>query len=312
MGDKMSTRSFSQILALFLIGAFAPAAEAADYHLYFLGGQSNMDGYGYVEELPPEAAGPVKGVMIFHGNTSPDGAAVDGRGLWAELRPGHGVGYTTDGATVSYSDRFGVELSFARTLRKLDPDVNIAIIKYSRGGTSIDREATTPHGCWDPDYPDTKGTGINQYDHFLATIRNAMSVDDIDGDGESDTLVPMGIVWMQGEADASSSKEIAERYEQNLERLMDLIRAALRADDLPVAIGRISDSYRYGEKKDSKVWDHGQIVRKEQESFVANDPRAALVTSTDNYGYSDPWHYDSAGYLDLGKKFAIAVHDLRE
>ena len=32
-----------------------------------------------------------------------------------------------------------------------------------------------------------------------------------------------------------------------------------------------------------------------------------VVTTTDGYGYSDKWHYDSAGYLDLGKQFAAAV-----
>jgi len=36
------------------------------------------------------------------------------------------------------------------------------------------------------------------------------------------------------------------------------------------------------------------------------------VASTDAYGYSDPWHYDSAGYLDLGTQFAIAVYELQE
>jgi hypothetical protein len=40
-------------------------------------------------------------------------------------------------------------------------------------------------------------------------------------------------------------------------------------------------------------------------------PRAALVTTTDTYGYSDPWHYDSSGYLDLGKQFAVAMHGLQ-
>lgn len=297
---------------LLLSGVFAPSAEATTYDLYYLGGQSNMDGFGYVEELPPEAAGPVSGVMIFHGNTGLDGEPVDGRGKWTELRPGHGSGFSTDGVTINYTDRFGVELTFASTLKELEPDANIALIKYSRGGSSIDREATGRFGCWDPDYPDEKGTGVNQYDHFLATVRNAMSIDDIDGDGEPDTLVPRGIIWMQGESDASFSSEIADRYEENLERLIDLIRAALHADDLPVVIGRISDSGRDEEEKDGKVWNHGEIVRKEQASFVANDPRAALVTTTDGYGYSDPWHYDSAGYLDLGKQFAIAIHGLRE
>jgi hypothetical protein len=28
------------------------------------------------------------------------------------------------------------------------------------------------------------------------------------------------------------------------------------------------------------------------------------VRSTAKYAYSDPWHYDSAGYIDLGKRFA--------
>jgi iduronate 2-sulfatase len=307
----MNMTRINWILVLLVGSTLVPAGEATTYDLYYLGGQSNMDGFGYVEELPPEATGPVTGVMIFHGNTSPDDAEVDGRGLWAELRPGHGSGYSTDGTTANYSNRFGVELSFARTLLELEPDSNIAIIKYSRGGSSIDRDAADRWGCWDPDYPDETSTGINQYDHFLATVRHATAVEDIDGDGQPDTLVPKGIIWMQGESDAAHGKKIARRYEENLERLMDLLRAALHADDLPVVIGRISDSGQDKEEKDGKVWDHGKIVRKEQKAYVDNDPRAALVTSTDTYGYSDPWHYDGAGYLDLGKQFAIAVHELQ-
>jgi hypothetical protein len=308
----MKKKRITSIPALLLGCTLATAADATTYNLYYLGGQSNMDGFGHIEELPTEVAGPVKGVMIFHGNTSPDDAAVDGRGLWAELRPGHGSGYSSDGKTANYSDRFGLELSFARTLRQLEPDANIAIIKYSRGGSSIDCGAADRFGCWDPNYPDDRSTGINQYDHFLATIRHALAIDDINGDGRPDTLVPKGIIWMQGESDAAHGEEIARRYEANLERLMDLVRAALRSDDIPVVIGWISDSGQDDEQKDGKVWNHGEIVRQAQKSYVTNDPRAALVTSTDAYGYSDPWHYDSAGYLDLGIRFATAVHELQE
>jgi hypothetical protein len=307
----MSFTRINPVLFLLLGCALPPTAQATTYDLYYLGGQSNMDGFGYTNELPAEAAVPVEGVMIFHGNSSPDDAEIDGRGLWAELRPGHGSGYSTDGTTASYSDRFGVELSFARKLLELEPGAKIAIIKYSRGGSSIDREAAHRWGCWDPDYPDESSTGINQYDHFLATIRNATSVDDIDGDGQPDILEPKGIVWMQGESDAAHGKKIARRYEENLERLMDLIRAALHADDIPVVIGQISDSGRDEEENDGKVWNHLEVVQQAQKSYVTGDPRAALVTSTDSYGYSDPWHYDSAGYLDLGIQFAIAVHGLQ-
>lgn len=298
----------SRVKLLVCVGlAFLTVAPLCgkDYKVFYLGGQSNMDGYGTVAELPAELNRPLTGVMIFHGNTVPDGEPVDGRGLWGVLKPGHGRDFRSDGKNNIYSDRFGLELTFARRLKELEPDSNIALIKYSRGGTSIAMEAAGGFGCWDPDFEGGEGAGkgVNQYDHFLATIRMATAVRDIDGDGEEDRLVPAGILWMQGESDAAVAEEIARRYEGNLKRLIDLIRAALRTDDLPAVIGRISDS---GRDTDGKVWDFGPIVREAQESFVEKDASAALVTSTDQYGYSDTWHYDTAGYIDLGVEFAEA------
>ena len=288
------------ILSVALTAA-QPSSAQMVYKLYFLGGQSNMDGYGYNSELPDDLSGQVPGVVIFHGNPAPDAVEVDGRGIWSALQPGHGAGFSSDGATNHYSNRFGLELSFARRLQELNPDTSIAIIKYSRGGTSIDSAAAGDFGSWDPDFGGR--TGVNQYDHFLATMKNAMSVDDIDGDGLADKLVPSGIVWMQGESDAVT-EDIARRYHDNLERLIDLLRASLRVDDLPVVIGRISDS---GQDEDGRVWDHGDIVRQIQADFVDRDGAAALVTSTDEYRYSDPWHYDSTGYIDLGRRCADAM-----
>lgn len=287
---------------------FSGAVEGKEYRVFFLGGQSNMDGFGMVRDLPAELKSPQSDVMIFHGNSAPDGMPADGRGRWEPLQPGHGVRFQTDGKTATYSDRFGVELTFARRLSELMTDGHIALIKYSRGGTSIDQEAAGFAGSWDPDFNggEGDGAGVNQYDHFLATIRNAMAVRDIDGDEEDDTLIPAGIVWMQGESDAHYSEEIASRYEANLTRLINLIRAAFRVDDLPAVIGRISDSGRDEREKDGKVWNYGDTVRAAQEAFVAQDGNAALITSTDGYGYSDPYHYDSEGYIDLGKKFAEA------
>ncbi len=280
-------------------------AEATDFYVYYLGGQSNMDGYGYVKQLPAAQAGAQNDVMIFHGNTSPDRASVDGKGIWSKLQPGHGVGFKSDGKTNQYSSRFGVELTFAQTMQERFPDRRIAIVKYSRGGTSIDVSAAGGFGCWEPDFEEA--AGVNQYDHFLATVRNAYSDTDIDDDGQPDRLIPSGIIWMQGESDANYTPEIAQRYQRNLKRLMDLIRAAFRADDIPVVIGRISYS-----KKDPPSWKHGEIVRAAQAEYVKADAAAALVTTTDQYGYSDPWHYDSAGYIDLGRQFANAIADLEQ
>jgi hypothetical protein len=275
--------------------------EPEEIRLYYLGGQSNMDGYGYNEELPAQLNKAFDNVWIFHGNPVGDDEEGGGIGTWNTLRPGHGVGFSTDGKENQYADRFGLELSFAEELSKLYPDEKIAIIKYSRGGTSIDCDASYA-GCWEPGFHGK--TGKNQYDHFLTTVRNAMAIEDIDGDGRKDLLIPQGIIWMQGESDAAADEESALRYRPNLKMLMELVRAAFHSDDIPIIICKISDS---GKGENGKVWDHLEIVQEAQEAFVKEDSFSLIVRDTENYGYSDPWHYDSEGYIDLGKACADRI-----
>ena len=280
------------------------AVPAAEYDLYLLAGQSNMEGYGLVSELPSGLAGPVEGAVIYHGNTAADGSERPTAAAWVPVKPGHGTGYWNASGTENVAGRFGPELTFARRMRELRPKRKVAIVKYARGGSSIARQAAGQFGSWDVN--ETAGGGRNQYDFALAAIDDALRVRDVDGDGEADTLTPRGIVWMQGESDAGS-EYTASQYAENLSELMNLLRAALRADGLPVVVGRISDS---GRDADGKVWDHGETLRAKQAEYVASDPAAALVTSTDGYAYSDTWHYDTAGFVDLGRQFAEAMDGL--
>ncbi len=293
------------LLLLWLLINGCTKNKGSEYKLYYLGGQSNMEGYGYMAELPADLNKSFTDSYIYHANPARDDSLPEGKGLWTILKPGHGAGFTTDGINNSYSDRFGCELSFADKMKELDPGSKIAILKYSLGGTSIDQEAARNFGSWDPSYKN--GEGINQYDHFLAAVDNALSIKDIDGDGREDRLVPSGIIWMQGESDADVTEEIARRYYENLKELMKLIREALGSGDIPVLIGRISDS---GNDPSGVVWEHGEIVRAAQHRFVKEDARAAIVTSTDDYSYSDPWHYDSDGFIDLGARFALSLDSI--
>jgi hypothetical protein len=290
------------LIALALLSS--ASAKAAEYLLYYLGGQSNMEGYGYVSELPGEWIGKIDRVMIFQGAQGEDGKAGGGKGIWAPLEPGHGTGFISDGKTNGLSERFGPELSFGKSMAELNPDTNIAIIKYSRGGTSL-LEGASGYGNWEPD--SELGDGINQYDHALMTIRNALAHSDIDRDGKADTLIPAGIVWMQGEADAYDSPVAARAYRENLKRMMDLFRAALRTDDLPVVIGRIIDSGRDG---DGLLMDYSPVVQQAQIDYTATDPCAALVDIGDEIGWSDDWHYGTRDYLRLGAAFAKAADQL--
>jgi hypothetical protein len=282
-------------------------AECTEFLVFYMGGQSNMDGYGKVAELPASLNRNHDSIRIFHGNPAADQSEDGGKGLWTTLMPGHGAGFSSNGSRNKYSPQFGPELSFGTELQKLLPGRKIALIKYSRGGTSIHVDAARYFGCWDPDY--NEGNGINQYDHFLKTVINATSWDDIDGDGSRDRLIPAGIVWMQGESDGSFDEEIAGEYKDNLKKLMLAVQAAFRVDDIPVVIGRISDS---GRNDEGKVWVKGDIIRAQQAAYVEEFQPAALVTTTDKYGYSDPWHYDTEGFIDLGRQFAIEMARLLE
>ncbi|PIX14049.1 MAG: hypothetical protein COZ74_04100 [Flavobacteriaceae bacterium CG_4_8_14_3_um_filter_31_8] len=271
--------------------------------LFFLGGQSNMDGFGYNKDLPDSLKTNFENVFIFHGNPAIGGELDGGLGIWEKLKPGHGTGFKSDGKQNRLSDRYGLELSFAKKMKSLYPNDKIAIIKYSRGGTSIDSMAQRKPGCWEPDY--NANQGINQYDHFLATIRNAFRERDIDKNGIEDVLMPTGIVWMQGEAD-TDTKEIANRYLYNLKRLMDLIRASLLTDDLPIVIGKISDSWDKGDK----VYPYEELVHYAQEEYVKTDKNAAIVRNAKFYKFTDRWHFVSQAYIDLGVSFAEKLYEL--
>lgn len=288
----------------FLLSLAGPL-HAAEYLVFYLGGQSNMDGYGHVSDLPEDWGGTIGNVMIFQGRQGEDGKQGGGVGAWAPLAPGHGIGFSSDGQANALSDRFGPELAFGRRMAELNPGARIALIKYSRGGTSL-LEGASGYGNWEPD--SELGDGINQYDFALATLRHAYSHADIDGDGEADTLLPGGIAWMQGEADAYDNPVAARAYRQNLKRMMDLFRAALRADDLPVVLGRIVDS---GRDDDGLLMDYSPVVQAAQEDYAAGDRCAALVDFSEGIGWSDDWHYDSASYLRMGTAFAEAMQALR-
>lgn len=281
------------------------AQAGTTYKVYFLGGQSNMEGFGYVSELPDGVAEQAASVPVFHGRTLEDGKQGGGEGLWTAMKPGHGFGFDTDGSSNAYSDRFGPELTFASTMTGSVDGEKIAIIKFTRGGTAL-VHGVSGFGSWDPDY--AEATGRNQLDYALSAIEQALAARDIDGDGHQDTLVPAGIVWMQGEADAFDSEDASSNYAANLARVIKQFRAALGDDNLPVVLGRIKDS---GDTAQTRVMGFSPVVQEQQAAYVAGDNCAQLVDVTKDFGFlPDGWHYRSEDYVVLGKAFAEAMNKL--
>lgn len=293
--------AFVLIVAVLLFST-STDGETKVYKLYFLGGQSNMVGYGYTEELPIDLNREIDRVMIFEGRAAFDDERRGGIGVWSPLEPGHGFGVETDGRSVRLSDRFGPELSFGQTLSTKLPDSRVALVKYALGGSSL--APGVGLGGWHP--TDKSGHRKNQFDHAMRTLRNALSERDIDGDGIRDLLIPAGIVWMQGESDANANYETAAAYEENLALLVQALRSELGSDNLPVVIGKITDSRM---SEDGSVMDYSDSVQRAQARYAQGDPCAELVTVTDalNYHDDDPWHYDSDGFIRMGEAFAEAV-----
>lgn len=290
-----------KLLVLFILPLFCFSQKI---RVFVLAGQSNINGFGFNKDLPADLKS-FKEVYIFQGKSVADNEANGGTGKWEILRPGHGHQFTTDGKSNQLSDRFGPELSFGKRLKELYPDDKIALIKYAREGTSIDSLACGPFGSWDSDYVGENGG--NQFKHYLKTLQNALSKIDFQRNEE---IVMGGIIWMQGEGDASYTEQIAQRYNGHLVTLFKEFRASLRDLAVPVVIGKISDS---GKDPSGRVWKTGELIQYAQEKYVAHDRNAAIVRTTKNYQYGDdPWHYNSSAYIDLGENFANEVYQLNQ
>ena len=295
--------SMGRVLILLILTILASCNSYSGldiWKVYYLGGQSNMDGYGYNFQLPDSLNKKIPNAMIFNGKRDNEGSPKGGIGIWSPVEPGHGNMFQTDGAFNSLSEMFGPELSFANKM--LESGEKIAIIKYTFGGTALYPGAG--YGDW---YPDQKRR--NHFDNALATIDNAFQVADINRDGRLDKLIPYGIIWMQGESDAEHSMESSYAYFDNLSNLMRLLRAALRNEKLPVIIGKINDSYMTPGGMPTQPFIKN--VHLAQKEFTDQDDCASYLTETESYNFSeDAWHYDTDGFIKMGTAFAKAVKQL--
>ena len=271
--------------------------EGTTYKLYFLGGQSNMVGYGKNAELPDKYRGRHNNIRIFNGQSADDDKKGGGHGEWLPLTPGFGTGCSFAKNKTILSERFGPELSFGVRLEELTDD-NIAIIKYARSGSSI-ALGSSGYGTWAKNYQEN--TTINQWDHFKRTVTNARDIKDIDGDGINDRLIPAGIVWMQGESDADD-KPSADAYFENLSTLMNDINDVFGAKKLPITLCRIEDS---GNTKEERVMPHIETVWNAQQQYAAKNKRVSLIQLDQPVQFLiDGWHYKSEHYIEMGEKFA--------
>ena len=165
-------RLVSVFLFIFIAACAQPPQDLQDggkiYHVYFLGGQSNMEGYGRVGHLRGEHAQTHDAIRIFTGNPQGDNGENGGHGRWTALRPGFGQKFSASSERVKRSRYFGPEITFGLEMARLNPDQNIAIIKYARGGSSLAFDAPN-FGTWSPD---RETFGTDRVHEILASGRD--------------------------------------------------------------------------------------------------------------------------------------------
>ena len=260
--------------------------HADHYRVYLLGGQSNGNGRGDAAQLSDPLVSPQTDVRFYwHRTQSTANVGHLTEDAWIDLAPGSGHGTTTP----VFAKEFGSEVSFGWAMADADPAVNIAIIKYTHGGTNL--------------YNQWSATGT-MYATFVATAQAALTALTTAGH----TYELGGMIWHQGESDTGGSN--ADNYEANLTSLVNRVRQDVFGGQLaPFVIGSISDS-QYG----SQITTPGTgayKVRQAQETVASNMVQVGFV-STDGFPVrpTDTIHFDHDGQIALGQGFATQMLSL--
>lgn len=258
------------LLSLATLHAGEGAAAVADVVLLI--GQSNMDGRGKVADLPAELAAPAPTIRLFYRN--PPAASAG----WVALAPGYSLAPNTK--PVIPSATFGPEISFGPALVAAVPTLRLALIKASKGGTSLAKD-------WKPGEPGKPDTQGPCYRNLMETLKDALPA--------LGAHRLRGAVWHQGESDAGLP---AGEYRKLLAAFIPRLRADVGVADLPFVIGEVYDNG----KRDA--------VRAGQQAVAAEVPGTAFVPCAGTRTWDDGTHFDAAGQLELGRRYAAALAGL--
>ena len=276
-----------KILPLVLASALAICPAAADhYQVYLLGGQSNGNGRADAAQLTPPLNAAQSDVRFYwHRTQAADNVGHLVEDQWIDLAPGSGHG---TGEPV-YAKEFGPEVSFGRGMADANPSANIAVIKYTHGGTTLANN-------W--------SASGSQYASFVSTVQAGLEA--LTSAGHTYEL--RGMLWAQGETDTNSGAS-ADSYEANLTSFIARVRTDLFAGGaLPFVLSTLSDN----QYTDITTPGSGAYkVRQAQEAVAAADPKTGIV-NTDGYSVrSDIIHFDHTAMVSLGQAFAAEMRALQ-
>ncbi len=189
-------------------------------------------------------------------------------------------------AQMSRFARFGPEVGFAHALSRRFPHKTIKLIKFAVGGTSM--------FAWDPNWRigrarETRNASAGPlFKKLIKTVRRHTSVKGVKF---------AGVLWMQGETDARYPNA-ARTYAQNLSRFVRALRKELHSPSLAFFMGEVDPPVKFFPYRD--------MVRKAQRRSTASIRNSRLISTKGLTKRNDHLHYNAAGQLALGMRFAKA------
>jgi hypothetical protein len=172
---------------------------------------------------------------------------------------------------------FGPEVSFAHEISRAFPNDTHIIIKHVATGSSIQQ--------WLP------GSGL-----FNSMLRQRGFVK-VGNKLDINTIKIDAVFWMQGEADARNSHD-ASRYEGSLKRFITGVRNKLDSPHSLFIMGEINP--------EDPAFSMTKTVQKAQQKVQHSLTNVKLVSTKGLGKIFDHVHYDAAGQIELGKRFAKA------
>lgn len=212
-------------------------------------------------------------------------------------QPVAGVRYLVDGTEQPLADNptFGPEIGLAHALRGVLPNDDIVLLKVALSGANM-------YYDWDPDAREG-GPEDNYRGPLYPALIDALAAcrDNIDEIA--------GMFWMQGERD-SVFAHMAQAYETHLSAFIDRVRADLNVPALPFVMALVAPRIRDLDAAGGR-WRHPfrTTVQAAQRRIAERIPVVALVDTLD-LPQRDNLHFDTAGQLLLGERFAIAWQQL--
>ncbi len=237
--------------------------------------------------LAAQNQGPLVLLLAGQSNMVGQGATDDLEASEAVLPPNVTYFIGSQAATPAERSRFGPEITLGQDLAAAMPGRKIVLVKHALGGTSL--LAWAPQ--WDSTRAEITGNAAvgSLYDQLLEIVRGL----DLGPEAELGA-----VLWMQGERDARMGEAGAE-YFTNLTELIAAFRGDLGSPELPFLLGLVNPP--------PNRYPAAQEVREAQERAAREIPGVHLVATDDLTKWDDDLHYDNAGILELGRRFAAAV-----